>query len=124
MTDNARHGRPRLVVSPRRPNLDSLLHIRLDDLPPSSELRLRANTTDPVGREWRSWATFFAADGTVNLHRDGPVAGSYQGIDPMGLVWSMEPAEQPAGNHRRLGRLTSLPRHRFGLRRRWTACRL
>lgn len=97
MTDIARPTRHRLVVSPRRPSLDSPLHIRLYDLPPNREVRLRASTVDPSSREWRSWATFHTADGTVDLHRDAPVAGSYQGVDPMGLVWSMEPADGPAG---------------------------
>jgi dienelactone hydrolase len=90
--------RPRLEISPEHPSLDTALHIRLDGLPPGSEVTLRASQADPGGREWCSAAIFTAAaDGTIDLARDAPRRGSYQQADPMGLVWSMEPsAGQPS----------------------------
>jgi dienelactone hydrolase len=90
-------SRARLHVSPGRPSLDTPLCIRLDGLPPGREVTLRASQLDPRGREWQSAATFaVAADGTVDLGRDAPRRGTYQAADPMGLVWSMEPAAGPA----------------------------
>jgi dienelactone hydrolase len=95
-THSAGSARPRLVVSPERPSLDTELHIRLHDLPAGGEVTLRASLRDPRGCEWRSSATFSAAaDGTVDLHRDAPVHGSYQTTDPMGLIWSMTAAGEP-----------------------------
>jgi dienelactone hydrolase len=85
-----------LTISPQRPNLDTELRIRLAGLPPDGEVTLHGSLRDPRGCEWRSSATFAAAgDGTVDLHRDAPVRGSYPGADPMGLVWSMERFDQP-----------------------------
>ena len=88
--------RPHLAVTPERPSLDTELHIRLTGLPSSAQVTLWASLRDPRGRQWRSAARFWtAADGTVDLRRDAPTSGSYHGVDPMGLVWSMEPGDQP-----------------------------
>jgi dienelactone hydrolase len=87
---------PRLVVSPEHPSLDSELHIHLQDLPAGSDITLRASLRDPRGCRWDSSATFSAAaDGTVDLRRDAPIHGSYQTVDPMGLIWSMAPSVEP-----------------------------
>jgi dienelactone hydrolase len=84
---------PRLHLSPAQPTLDTPLRMRLDGLPPGREVTLRASQLDPRGCEWQSAATFTAAaDGTVDLRRDAPRPGCYPAADPMGLVWSMEPA--------------------------------
>jgi dienelactone hydrolase len=99
MTAETDPRQPRLVVAPERPNLDTELHIRLVGLPPGVEVRLRASLRDPRGGEWRSSATFrAAANGAIDLRRDAPASGSYGGVDPMGLVWSMEPVEEPPPN--------------------------
>jgi dienelactone hydrolase len=88
---------PRLHLSPPAPSLDTVLRIRLDGLPAGGQVTIRASQSDPRGRPWRSAASFTAsADGTVDLSRDAPAGGSYRTADPMGLVWSMEPAGGPA----------------------------
>jgi dienelactone hydrolase len=54
-----------------------------------------------------SEATFVADDnGTVDLERDAPLAGSYEGVEPMGLLWSMQP--EP-GDDRSFNALGPLP---------------
>ena len=89
---------PALEITPERPSLDTILHISLHGLPPGSEVTLRACQADPHGQPWQSAATFTAAaDGTVSLARDAPVRGSYRNADPMGLVWSMAPADAACG---------------------------
>lgn len=86
----------RIDISPRQPNLDTELHIRVVDLPPGEPVTLRATQRDPRGCRWRSANVFTAGpDGTVDLTRDAPVDGSYDGVDPMGLVWSMRPLDEP-----------------------------
>ena len=41
-------------------------------------------------RRWESHADFIArADGSVNLRADAPRPGSYRGVDPMGIFWSL-----------------------------------
>jgi dienelactone hydrolase len=83
---------PQLTVSPSRPSLDTPLHIRAAGLPPGATVRITARE-----QLWRSWATFVAdRDGTVDLHRDAPVDGTYRKPDPMGLIWSMLPTDEPS----------------------------
>src|SRR5439155_8055135 len=50
----------------------------------------------PRGRWWASAARYTAdSGGRLDLHQDAPVSGSYTGADPMGLIWSMEPLDEP-----------------------------
>jgi dienelactone hydrolase len=86
----------RIEISPTQPNLDTELHIRLVDLRPGEPVTLRAAQRDLRGGRWRSANVFTAgADGTVDLTRDAPVDGSYDGVEPMGLIWSMRPLDEP-----------------------------
>lgn len=88
----------RIEISPDQPALDTELRIRLTGFPPGETVRLRASQTG-----WASEANFIVdADGTVDLARDAPVAGSYEGVDPMGPVWSMRPTDGAAGDPVRL----------------------
>jgi dienelactone hydrolase len=86
----------RIDISPKQPNLDNELHIRVVDLPPGVPVTLRSAQRDLRGGRWRSANVFIAgSDGTVDLTRDAPVEGSYDGVDPMGLIWSMRPLDEP-----------------------------
>jgi dienelactone hydrolase len=86
-----------LVISPRRPALDTVLRIRLSGLAPRARVLVQARQADPGGCVWSSSAGFTARDdGTVDLSRDAPGDGSYGGVDPMGLIWSMEPLDEAA----------------------------
>ena len=86
----------RIDIAPTQPNLDTELHIRVVGLPPGEPVTLRAAQRDLRGCRWRSANVFTAGpDGTVDLTRDAPVDGSYDGVDPMGLVWSMRPLDEP-----------------------------
>jgi dienelactone hydrolase len=70
--------------------LDTPLQIRLFDATPHTAITLRARTLDHHGDAWSSWATFTVPDtGTLDLTQHAPFDGSYTGIDPMGLIWSM-----------------------------------
>jgi dienelactone hydrolase len=87
---------PELTISPRSPALDTVLQIRLSGLPPRAPVRLHASQPDKRGCLWSSSTTFIARDdGTIDLGRDAPAEGSYSGVDPMGLIWSMEPLGEP-----------------------------
>ncbi|MFC4357324.1 acyl-CoA thioesterase/bile acid-CoA:amino acid N-acyltransferase family protein [Halobium salinum] len=69
------------------------LGLRIHGLDPASTVTLRAATL--VGQDrFGSYATFEAdADGAVDLAEDAPTAGTYDGVAPMGPVWSMRPRE-------------------------------
>jgi dienelactone hydrolase len=82
----------RIEITPDHPALDTVLHIRLTGYRPGDVVRLRAAQPG-----WSSEASFpVDAEGTVDLGRDAPTDGSYEGVDPMGPVWSMRPTG--AGN--------------------------
>ena len=99
----------RIDITPEHSALDTELSIRVRDLPPDRIVTLRAQSTDAAGQAWISQATFTAGrDGLVDLRRDAPAAGSYQGADAMGLVWSMVPAGVPDSGQAR-ARLAPVP---------------
>jgi dienelactone hydrolase len=99
----------RIDITPERPALDTELSIRVRDLPPDRRVTLHAQSTDAAGQAWVSQATFTAdRDGLVDLRRDAPAAGSYPGVDAMGLVWSMVPAGAPDSDQAR-DRLAPVP---------------
>lgn len=94
---------PRLEVSPASALQDVPLRIRLSGVAPSARILLTAEMRSREGALWHARATFAAdAAGTVDPARDPPLDGSYAGVSPMGLVWSMarDPAAPPMGQTR------------------------
>jgi dienelactone hydrolase len=76
---------PSLHIFPSSSCIDEKLSISVTGLQPGQEIAIRAD----MG-EWSSEALFKAdRAGMVLLHRDAPLSGSYETIDPMGLFWSM-----------------------------------
>lgn len=75
---------------------DQPIVIRVSGLAPSEEVEIAAEAVDYLEETWRSQATFVADDaGVVDLTRDAPIAGSYEGVDGMGLFWSMNMVNKP-----------------------------
>ncbi|NUT98737.1 MAG: hypothetical protein HOY78_42720, partial [Saccharothrix sp.] len=74
-----------ILVTPQSAPLDTTLEIKVVGLEPDAETTVRATTGD------RAAEAVFRADerGVVDLTRHAPVEGSYDGVDPMGLFWSM-----------------------------------
>jgi len=105
----AASGTDAAFVTPDAVLVDEELAIELHGLPAEETVVLTART-EPVGEDrevWSSTATFRSrADGTVSLAAQAPLEGSYEGVDPMGLFWSMrvdrspEEALFPAEDHR------------------------
>ena len=89
----------KLLVAPERALNDEPVHIRLTGLGPGQDVQIRARLVDDFGRTWESQATFTPdADGSVDLTAQPPVDGTCEGIDPMGLFWSMAPVDAPMVN--------------------------
>lgn len=64
-----------------------------------AEIEVRATATDLDGGHWESSAVFTASDeGVVDLATDDPVRGSWSVADPIGLLWSLAPADGGEGN--------------------------
>ena len=80
---------------------DETVRIRLSGLPAGRVVTVRLEQHDTTGL-WRSHAIFVADDaGRIDLSRMAPLSGTYSGVAPMGLVWSVqrdaavEPREPP-----------------------------
>ncbi|QFZ22982.1 acyl-CoA thioester hydrolase/BAAT C-terminal domain-containing protein [Saccharothrix syringae] len=84
-----------VLVNPISAPLDTALEIRVVDLEPDRPVTVRAGTGD------RAAEAVFRADerGVVDLTRHAPVSGSYAGVDPMGLFWSMTPTGDRSDGH-------------------------
>jgi dienelactone hydrolase len=79
------HPEPRLTVEPGTALLDHQLQIRLTGVASGRLVTLEAREGWWVGR-----GVFRAdANGIVDPAREASVGGSYRGVDPMGLFWSM-----------------------------------
>jgi dienelactone hydrolase len=73
---------------------DAPVHLRVGGLAGGEEVTISAQATDAGGKVWRSQAQFTAdGGGVVDLDRDRPTSATYQGIDGMGLFWSMNPPD-------------------------------
>jgi dienelactone hydrolase len=74
--------------------IDVARRIAVTGAPAGALLTLRTRTVRGAGAVWTSHAVFRAdARGSVDLDRDAPLAGSYEGVAPMGLIWSQAPTE-------------------------------
>ena len=81
-----------LEVVPARAPIDEPVAIRASGLAPNERIAIRAELTDGGGKLWSSQADFVAdAQGSVDVSKQAPVAGSYKEVSPMGLIWSMMP---------------------------------
>jgi hypothetical protein len=80
----------RLEISPASSFIDDELTIRILGLKPRETATLRASTEDDDKRVWSSHAMFSAdSSGIVDVTSQEALSGTYRGISPMGLFWSM-----------------------------------
>ena len=85
-----------LAISPSDPALDTTIRIRTSGSAPGAFVSITASQLDASGRTWSSATTFVAdGDGVVDTTSDEPFLGSYEGVDAMGLVWSMAREDIP-----------------------------
>lgn len=93
MVNTAGH---QLMVQPVRSRVDEVLSICLAGLRPGQTATIRAATISYPNQPLASSATFVADEkGQVDLGMQKPISGSYDWIDPMGLICSMQPVEKP-----------------------------
>ena len=82
----------RIEIEPQVALTDVPVTIRLTGFEPHQRVTVRAEThDDDFGRAWGSYAVYETDDcGSVDLAQKTPLEGSYDTVDPMGLIWSME----------------------------------
>jgi dienelactone hydrolase len=100
-----RHGTPKIVVTPENALLDEPIEIVISNFTANAQVTIEASIKDKGNNVWISRATFQADDkGVVNVAKQASISGSYLGIDPIGLFWSMSPTIK----HQTLSMLVSL----------------
>ncbi|XP_075954421.1 acyl-coenzyme A thioesterase 5-like [Anarhichas minor] len=99
----------RLRLLPRaRCMFDEPVQVKVAGLRSRQVVTVRARSTDEKGVVFSSSATYRAdGGGEVDLERDPSLTGSYTGVEPMGLLWSM----RPDSLHKRFQRTKSLNPH-------------
>jgi pimeloyl-ACP methyl ester carboxylesterase len=84
------------TVAPSEPMIDEPVRIVVGGLAPNSAITLRAKSEAQDHLWWRSEIVINSGpDGRIDLAAKAPEAGSYQGIDAMGIFWSMKPDKEP-----------------------------
>jgi hypothetical protein len=94
-------SRATLTVSPAQPLMDDQLAISVSGLPPNHLITVKAQSRAQDQHWWRSEAVFNSGpQGVVDIQSQAPVSGAYQGVDGMGLFWSMQPdRDTKSGDH-------------------------
>jgi dienelactone hydrolase len=83
---------PSIEIKPESALVDEPLSIKLLNFEPNQSITVRARMSDDSGNEWESYALFKADTmGSVDVNRQSPRVGTYDDVDPMGLLWSMKP---------------------------------
>ncbi|KAM4631899.1 acyl-coenzyme A amino acid N-acyltransferase 2-like [Discoglossus pictus] len=81
-----------LIVTPEVGLADDHVQIKASGLRPLRPVTVRLTLEDDKGELFQSRAFFKAnAQGEVNLDTDTALGGTYRGVQPMGLVWSLKP---------------------------------
>ncbi|XP_036437894.1 acyl-coenzyme A thioesterase 5-like [Colossoma macropomum] len=71
---------------------DEAVEIKLSGLTPQQRVELQSNLQDDRGVRFKATATYQADEkGEVDLSRHPSLGGTYTGVEPMGLFWSMRP---------------------------------
>ena len=70
---------------------DEPVQVKVTGLRSRQVVTMKARSTDEKGVEFSSSATYRAdGSGEVDLERDPSLSGTYIGVEPMGLLWSMK----------------------------------
>lgn len=84
---------PRILVSKQFSMIDETIDIEIIGLKPFEEVVIEAKRLSSTSNPFylQSYATYIANDkGEVNLASQQPINGTYFGVEPMGLFWSLE----------------------------------
>ncbi len=89
---------PLITIPTKQLMLDMEPSIYLSDLNSFEVIELQAKTVDGNGVIWKSFALFQADEfGEIDVTKQAPIYGNYEGVDPSGLIWSMQPDELHPG---------------------------
>lgn len=83
-------SQPAILIHPSKALVDQPVTLRLSGFDPGRRVTVRATMRDDTDVDWESHADFLTdGEGVIDPAVQAPLAGTYGGIDPMGLFWSM-----------------------------------
>lgn len=83
---------PVLSVAPSRALVDEKFKVRVENLPPGRPFTLHALHLSEDNDYWEAFGHYTSDhNGTVSASEHLSVGGTYRGIEPMGLMWSLRP---------------------------------
>ncbi|XP_041651993.1 acyl-coenzyme A thioesterase 5-like [Cheilinus undulatus] len=88
----------KLSVQPSRGLVDEKFTILVQNTPPGFQLTVHVLHHSEDGHDWEAFAHYTADNtGTVNVSEDPSLGGTYTGVEPMGLMWSLRtvPGSKP-----------------------------
>ncbi|CAK6974679.1 peroxisomal succinyl-coenzyme A thioesterase-like [Scomber scombrus] len=82
----------KLSVEPSRGLVDEKFTVLVQNVSPGSQLTVHALHRCEDQYTWETFAHYVSnASGTVNVSEDLSLGGTYSGVEPMGLLWSLGP---------------------------------
>ena len=98
------------AFAPKSSLADEITEIRITHLKQLQSITLEAKLLSDKGELFESYAHYVAdKDGNVDVGHDLSVGGSYCGVEPMGLIWSMKQAPGQREGIRLLKRDVTVP---------------
>jgi dienelactone hydrolase len=97
-------------IAPIPAFVDEDVRVCVRGLPASALISIQAATEDDQGRRWSSLGRFRAeSDGVIDSSLHESLGGSYHGVAPMRLFWSMESAAASADGNSSFAKNNSSP---------------
>ena len=88
-----------IEISPEVSLFDQDTTVVVNNLDPDEIVSIQAEAVDDQQIHWGSRASFQSdKNGIINLSVQSPLEGTYFGIDPMGLLWSMQSESNPTAS--------------------------
>lgn len=103
-------GNIHIELNPNPAFVDDEVSLHVRGLRPRQSVVIRASVRDDEQRTWRSHAEFRAdASGSLDVGAQESRGGSYRGISPMGLFWSMRLDARVAAGHSTFAKTGTAP---------------
>ncbi len=86
-------------ISPNDCLVGEVVRVEITGLTPGSSATVCARMKDRQDRTWVATGVFTAdSTGRIDLAQQAPTEGTYRGVDPMGLIWSVKLENPPNDN--------------------------
>lgn len=83
----------KIVIESQKALYGTTPQIKVIGLSPGEQITIQTSSIDEKGILWKANAEFHTNEaGQVDLSKNAPFSGNYEGIDNLGLFWSMEPS--------------------------------